>query len=43
MNVFTIALLIAAVAFILLLAFSLVRVSGNADAREEKRGDNEDS
>ena len=41
MNIFTIAMLIAAVAFILLLAFSLARVASDADDREEKWDDND--
>lgn len=39
MNIFLTALLIVAAAFILLLAFSLVRASGNAADREEKWDD----
>ena len=41
MNVFLIALLVVAVAFILLLAFSLARVASDADDREEKWDDND--
>ena len=42
MNVFLIALLVAAVAFVLLLAFALCRAASDADDREE-RWDNADS
>lgn len=41
MNIFLTALLVAAVAFILLLAFSLARVASDADDREEKWDDND--
>lgn len=41
MNIFIIALLVAAVAFILLLAFSLARVASDADDREEKWDEND--
>ena len=41
MNIFTTALLIAAVAFLLLLAFALARVASDADDREEKWDEND--
>jgi hypothetical protein len=41
MNIFLTALLISAAAFILFLAFSLVRASSDADDREEKWDDND--
>lgn len=41
MNIFFIALLVAAAAFLLLLAFGLVRVASDADDREEKWDDND--
>jgi len=43
MNIFTIALLVAAAAFLLLLAFSLCRAASDADDLEERWDDNEDS
>ena len=43
MNIFTIALLVAAVAFLLLLAFALCRAASDADDREERWDDNADS
>ena len=43
MNIFTIALLIAAVAFLLLLTFALCRVASDADNQEERWDDNADS
>ena len=41
MKIFLLALLIAAVAFLLLLAFGLARVASDADDREEKWDDND--
>ena len=41
MDIFLFALLLSAAAFILLLAFSLVRVASDADDREEKWDDND--
>ena len=41
MNIFLFALLIAAVAFLLLLAFGLARVASDADDREEKWDEND--
>lgn len=43
MNIFITALLIAAVAFLLLLAFALCRAASDADDREERWDDNADS
>ena len=41
MNIVLLALLVAAAAFLLLLAFSLARVASDADDREEKWDDND--
>lgn len=41
MDIFLFALLVSAVAFILLLAFSLARVASDADDREEKWDEND--
>ena len=41
MNIFFTALLVAAAAFLLLLAFALARVASDADDREEKWDDND--
>ena len=41
MNIFLLAMLIAAGAFLLPLAFSLARVASDADDREEKWDDND--
>ena len=41
MKIFIIALLVAAVAFLLLLAFGLARVASDADDREEKWDEND--
>ena len=43
MNMFLTALLIAAVAFLLLLTFALCRAASDADNREERWDDNADS
>ena len=41
MNIFFTALLVAAAAFILLMAFALCRAASDADDREEKWDDND--
>ena len=41
MNIFYLALLLTAAAFLLLIAFSIVRSASNADDREEKWDDND--
>ena len=43
MNTFLIALLVVAAAFLLLMAFALCRAASDADDREERWDDNEDS
>ena len=43
MKIFLLALLVAAVAFLLLLAFALCRAASDADDREERWDDNADS